>query len=173
MLSAEPRVLADGKTVLVSTFNCGLYLLDSLTSATPSARLVSSFPRKDGTSCAIPVIAGHYYLVTVPAWNAVVSLDISDPAAPKDVSRITLGRTDVPHWLAMAPDKRRVVVTGYQGMQHCVVIARFDSTSGQLTLDERFREDSASEPGFCMDNKTWPHGGSAKGIPHGAVFSRP
>jgi hypothetical protein len=23
-----------------------------------------------------------------------------------------------------------------------------------------------------MDNKTWPHGGSAKGIPHGAVFSR-
>lgn len=173
MLTAEPRVLADGKTVLVSTFNCGLYLLDSLTSTTPSARLVSSFPRKEGTYCAIPAIAGHYYLVTVPAWNAVVSLDISDPAAPKEVSRITLGATDVPHWLAIAPDKRRVVVTGYQGMQHRVVIARFDSTSGQLTLDERFREEGAREPGFRMDNKTWPHGGSAKGIPHGAVFSRP
>ena len=43
------------------------------------ARLVASFPQKAGTYCAIPVIAGHYYLVTVPAWNAVVSLDISNP----------------------------------------------------------------------------------------------
>jgi len=24
-----------------------------------------------------------------------------------------------------------------------------------------------------MDNKTWPHGGNAPGIPHGAVFSLP
>ena len=26
--TAEPRLLEDGRTVLVSTFNCGLYLLD-------------------------------------------------------------------------------------------------------------------------------------------------
>jgi hypothetical protein len=172
-LTAEPRILADGKTVLVSTFSCGLYLLDGLTSNTPSARLVSSFPQKEGTYCAIPVIAGHYYLVTVPAWNAVVSLDISDPAAPKEVSRVTLGADDVPHWIAISPDKRRVVITGYQGMQHRAMIARFDTATGQLTLDQRFREEGATEPGFRMDNKTWPHGGNAKGIPHGAVFSRP
>jgi hypothetical protein len=30
-----------------------------------------------------------------------------------------------------------------------------------------------TEPGFRIDNKTWPHGGAARGIPHGAVFSRP
>ena len=138
--------------MLVSTFNCGLYLMDGLTSDTPSARLVASFPRKDGTRCAIPVIAGHYYLVTVPAWSAVVSMDISNPAAPKEVSRITLGANDVPHWISLAPDGRRVVVTGYQGMQHRVVIARFDSTTGQLgNLDERFREEGATEAGF-------PHG---------------
>lgn len=172
LLSAEPRVLADGKTVLVSTFTCGLYVLDGLTSDTPSARLVSAFPRKDGTFCAIPAIVGRYYLVTVPAWNAVVSLDISDPAAPKEVSRLTLGSADVPHWISVTPDARRVVVTGYGAMQHRVVIARFDSSSGRLSLDERFREEGASEPGFRMDNKTWPHGGTTKGIPHGAVFSR-
>ena len=40
-------------------------------------------------------------------------------------------------------------------------------------MDTRFREPDATEPGFRMDDKTWPHGGSAKGIPHGAVFSRP
>ena len=79
LLTAEPRVLADGKTVLVSTFRCGLYLMEGLAGDAPSARMVASFPQKAGTYCAIPVIAGHYYLVTVPAWNAVVSLDISDP----------------------------------------------------------------------------------------------
>ena len=36
------------------------------------------------------MIAGHYYLVTVPAWSAVVSLDICDPGAPREVSRVTL-----------------------------------------------------------------------------------
>ncbi|MBX9927377.1 MAG: selenium-binding family protein [Gemmatimonadaceae bacterium] len=68
--TAEPRILSDGKTVLVSTFNCGLYLLDGLATAAPSAKLVASFPRKEGTSCAIPIVAGSYYLVTVPAWSA-------------------------------------------------------------------------------------------------------
>jgi hypothetical protein len=171
-LTAEPRVLADGRTVLVSTFHCGLYLMEGLETSAPSGRLVASFPRKERTYCAIPVIVGHYYLVTVPAWSAVVSLDISDPAAPREVSRLTLGADDVPHWISVSPDRRRVVVTGYGAMRHRVVMARFDSTTGQLALDERFREDGAAEPGFRMDDKTWPHGGNARGIPHGAVFSR-
>ena len=171
MMTAEPRVLADGRTVLVSTFACGLYLMEGLAGDTPSGRLVASFPRKEGTYCAIPIVAAHYYLVTVPAWNAVVSLDISDPAAPREASRVTLGPEDVPHWISMSPDHRRVVITGYRGMKHRVMIARFDSATGHLAIDERFREAGATEPGFRMDDKTWPHGGNAKGIPHGAVFS--
>jgi hypothetical protein len=172
MLTAEPRILADGRTVLVSTFACGLYLMEGLDGPSPSARLVASFPRKEQTYCAIPVIAGHYYLVTVPAWNAVVSLDISDPSAPREASRLTLGPDDVPHWIAMSEDRRRVVITGYGAMKHRAVIARFDSATGRLSPDARFREEGATEPGFRMDDKSWPHGGSAKGIPHGAVFSR-
>ncbi len=173
LLTAEPRLLPDGKRVLVSTFNCSLYLVEGLEGDAPSGRLVASFPRKTDEYCAIPVISGHYYLVTVPAWNAVVSLDISDPASPREVGRLTLGPEDVPHWIAMSPDQRRVVVTGYAGLQHRAVIARFDPANGALTLDERFREEGANQPGFRMDDKTWPHGGVAKGIPHGAVFSRP
>jgi hypothetical protein len=89
------------------------------------------------------------------------------------VSRVTLGPDDVPHWISVAPDRRRVVVTGYGTLRHRVVLARFDPATGRLALDERFREPGASEPGFRMDDKVWPHGGSAPGIPHGAVFSRP
>ena len=172
-LTAEPRVLADGRTVLVSTFSCGLYLMEGLEGEAPSARLVASFPRKEGTYCAIPVIVGNHYLVTVPAWNAVVALDISDPAAPREVSRLTLGSDDVPHWIAASADGRRVAITGYGAMEHRALIARFDPESGQLTLDERFREEGADEPGFTMDDETWPHGGEVAGIPHGAVFGRP
>ena len=170
--TAEPRLLEDGRTVLVSTFNCGLYLMEGLAGDRPSARLVATFPRKAGTYCAVPVIAGPYYLVTVPAWSAVVSLDIRDPAAPREVSRVRFGEDDVPHWIAMAPDHRRVVATGYKGMQHRVEILRFDPATGALAIDERFREPGAAAPGYRMDDKTWPHGGAAKGIPHGAVFSR-
>jgi hypothetical protein len=173
MMTAEPRVLDDGRTVLVSTFSCGLYLMQGLEGESPQGRLVASFPRKPKTYCAIPVVAGHYYLVTVPAWSAVVSLDISDPAAPREVSRVTLGPDDVPHWISMSEDRRRVVVTGYREMKHRVLIARFDSATGRLSLDDRFREPGASVPGFRMDDKTWPHGGNAKGIPHGSVFGRP
>jgi hypothetical protein len=171
-MTAEPRLLNDGRTVLVSTFRCGLYLLRGLDGPAPAGQLVSSFPRKDGTNCAVPVIAGRYYLVTVPAWNAVVSLDISDPARPREVSRVTLGAGDVPHWIAIEPNRRRVVITGYATLQHRLMMASFNDATGQLTLDERFRDEGAPNPGVRMDNKTWPHGGTAAGIPHGTVFSR-
>jgi hypothetical protein len=126
----------------------------------------------DHSEHAIPVIAGHYYLVTVPAWNAVVSADISDPTAPREVGRVTLGTEDVPHWIAISPDHRRVVVTGYGAMEHRVLILTFDATSGQLAIDRRFREEGDTTKGFRMDNKAWPHGGNAVGSPHGAVFGR-
>jgi len=172
-MTAEPRLLADGRTVLVSTFSCGLYLLRAIDGATPSGQLVSSFPRKKGTYCAVPVIAGHYYLVTVPAWSAVVSLDISNPAAPKEVSRLVLGETDIPHWIAIEPNHQRVVITGYGDLAHRIVMAKFDENTGRLTLDTEFRDEGAAIPGIRTDNKTWPHGGNAAGIPHGAVFALP
>ncbi len=172
-LTAEPRLLADGKRVLVSTFNCGLYLVDGLDQATPSATLVASFPQKAGENCAIPVIAGNYYLVTVPAWNAVVSLDISDPAHPREVSRLVLGANDVPHWIALEPNGERLVITGYGALEHRVLLATVNAATGALALDERFRADGATAAGFRLDSTPWPHGGNAPAVPHGAVFSRP
>ena len=171
--TAEPRVLEDGRTVLVSTFTCGLFLVEGLDGETPTAKQVASFPEKPGTSCAIPSIVGHYYLVTVPAYSAVVVLDIADPSAPREVSRVAFSAEEVPHWISVSADGKRVVVTGYAAMQHRVYLMDFDAATGQLTLDARFREAGASEPGFRLDDKQWPHGSAAKGVPHGAVFSRP
>ena len=172
-LTAEPRLLSDGRTVLVSTFNCGLFVIDSLDGSRPTGRLVASFPMKPKTDCAIPVISGHYYLVTVPAWSAVVSLDIADPSHPREVSRVTLGKDDVPHWISIEPNQRRVVITGYAAMKNRVVIASFDPATGRLAIDRRFRDAGSTGFGLRMDNKIWPHGGRAAGVPHGAVFSTP
>ena len=171
--SAEPRVLNDGRTVLVTTFACGLYLLQGLETGTPSARLVGTLPRSKDTYCAIPVISGRYLLITVPAYPAVVSLDISDPANPREVSRLTLQPGDVPHWIALEPSTRRLVLTGYGKLQNRVLLATFDSATGALALDQRFREEGDTLPGFRFDSRTWPHGSTTAGIPHGAVFSLP
>lgn len=172
-LTAEPRLLDDGKTVLVSTFTCSLFLLSGLESDDPKGTLVATFPRTKDQYCAIPVIVGHYYLVTVEAGSAVVSLDISDPSKPREVSRLALGTTDIPHWIAVEPNHKRVVITGYGTMKSRVMMANFDETTGKLTLDERFRDEGAATPGVLMNNKVWPHGGNAAGLPHGAVFSNP
>jgi hypothetical protein len=173
MYTAEPRLLEDGRTVLVSTFNCGLYLLEGIESDKPSGRLVASFPRKENENCAIPLVRGNHYLVTVPAYSGVVSLDISDPAKPREVSRVSFDSTDVPHWISMSANGRRVIVTGYESMKHRVELLHFDVATGSLTRDTLFRDAGASTPGVRLDNKSWPHGGNAPGVPHGAVFSRP
>jgi hypothetical protein len=162
--TAEPRLLADGRTVLVSTFNCGLYLLEGIDGDRPAGRLVASFPRKKDAYCAIPVVTGRWYLVTVPAYSGVVSLDISNPAAPREVGRLALDSADVPHWIALEPNSRRLVITGYGALQHRVLLAAFDSATGALSLDARFREAGATAPGFTMPGKA---------VPHGAVFSLP
>lgn len=171
-LTAEPRLLADGRTVMVATFNCGLYLLDGIDGATPSARLVAAFPRKERTNCAIPVVAGSYWIATVPSYPAIVSLDISDPAHPREASRLILGEGDVPHWISLEPNQRRLVITGYGQLRTRVLMATFDPATGTLALDQRFRAPGATRPGFDLVGP-WPHGGSAAGRPHGAVFSRP
>jgi hypothetical protein len=171
-LTAEPRLLSDGRTVMVSTFTCSLYLLHGIEGNAPSGSLVASFPRKAGTYCAIPVVAGSYWITTVPSYPGVVSLDISDPAHPREASRLTLGDGDIPHWIALEPNHRRLVLTGYGALSTRVLLATFDPESGALALDERFRPPGAARAGFDLLGP-WPHGGTGAGTPHGAVFSRP
>jgi hypothetical protein len=166
--SGEPRLLPDG-SVYIHTFQCGLYHLTGLENSSPHAALVYTFA---GQLCAVPIVTGHWWLQTVPAAHAVVVLDITDPAHPREVARVTLDDKQQPHWIALAPGGRRIVINSGEYGEHRLFIADFDPQTGKLTLDARFRDRGSDRPGVSMDGKTWPHGFHGNAYPHGAVFSR-
>jgi hypothetical protein len=167
--SSEPRLLADGRTMLVGTFYCGLYRINGLEGADPSATLVYDFGDR---ICSVPVVAGHFWVEALTTAHCVVSLDVSDPSHPVEVGRIVLGPEDQPHWLAVEPHGNRIVITGYKGLYYRLLIANIDLSTGKLSLDNQFREEGSDKPGFNFD-RHWPDGWNGPAIPHGAVFSRP
>lgn len=168
---AEPRLLSDGRTVLVSTFTCGLYRLTDLEGENPSAEFVHRF---GGKNCALPVVAGNFWVQTVPDSRALVSLNLSNPSKPVEASRLVLGEKDKPHWIALDPNGKRIVISGGDdSLESRLLIANIDSKTGKLSLDEAFREKGAKLAGINFDRESWLHGKTGRAIPHGAVFSRP
>ena len=168
--AAEPRVLRDGETVLASTFGCRLLRVEGLDGTAPSVTVVHAF---QGEGCALPVVAGNHWIQTVPAAHGLVALDVSNPGEPREVARLSLGDDDWPHWIALSPDGRRIVVTGYAGTRHRILVVDVDPATGAMTLDEDFRDPGSSRPGISFDRPDWPHGASGPADPHGAVFSGP
>lgn len=168
--AAEPRVLSDGRTVMVTTFGCRLLRISGVDTPTPTAEAVHDF---GGTGCALPIVVGDYWIQAVPDAHGLVALDVSDPAAPWEVSRVTLSDDDWPHWISLAPDRRRVVVTGYAGTRHRIILVDLDPVTAQMSVDRDFGDPASDRPGISMDVDSWPHGATGPGDPHGVVFSRP
>ena len=167
--TGEPRLLPDGKSVYIHTFNCGLYLLRDVDGAAATS-LVHTF---DGKNCGVPILTGHYWLQTVPEAHALVVLDIADPAKPREVSTLSLGVDEQPHWIAIDPTGRRVVLNSAGGgKSNRLFLVNFNPENGALAMDERFRDAGATSPGIDLSGKTWPHGFTGRAVPHGTVFSR-
>jgi len=166
----EPRLLEDGKTVLIHTFSCGLYLLDGVGTSSPVVRYVRTF---DGSDCGVPVRIGHYWIQTLTSAHAVVVLDIPDPANLREVSRFTFDDKQTPHWIASDADESRLVVDSGGNGENRIFILNFSRQTGALTVDEKFRDPGSNRPGIVTDGKWWPHGFHGDAFPHGAVFSRP
>ncbi len=167
---AEPRLLPDG-SIYVNTFSCGLYRIKDVTGAQPSAELVYTFPGGDNmhTICSVPVVVGHYWIQTVAALPGLIALDISHPEKPVEVSRLVFdSHFPMPHWLAADRQSNRLVITG--DMESWVLVARFDSDKGTLSLDQSFREPGAAGPGVSFDRREWPHGQAGRALVHGALF---
>ena len=167
---AEPRLLADG-SVYVNTFTCGLYRVEGLTSATPTAKFVHAFPAGPNLHdmCAVPLVYGKYWIQTVGAINGLVVLDASNPDRPVEVSRLTLPAAfHVPHWVAGDRTSGRIAVTGME--DSWLLMLKFDEATGRLSIDDSFG--SAGKPGLQFDRADWPHGPSGKAMVHGIVFSK-
>lgn len=158
--TSEPRVLADGKTVVVPSFHCGLYLAKDLAGAHPTLKHVYDFGYR---VCEVPVVAGDYLLETMQSGHAIVSLDMHDPEHPHEVGRILLPPDEYPHWLGLEPGGDRVAITGPGALATKVRFATIDRRTGKLTL----------EPATLDLTRTWPDGWQGSAIPHGAVFSNP
>ncbi|HEX8030362.1 MAG TPA: hypothetical protein VF491_17930 [Vicinamibacterales bacterium] len=167
--TGEPKLLPDGRSVYVHTFNCGLYLVRDVDQASPAAPFVRSFPGKD---CGVPVLTSHYWVQTVPQTHAVVALDITDPEHPREVSTVVFGDDESPHWLAIDPSGRRLVMNSGGSKGNRLYVVNFDPASGALSIDEGFRDAGSTRPGIALNGKTWPHGFSGTPVPHGTVFSR-
>ena len=108
--SSEPRLLADGKTVVVPTFNSGLFLVRNLASDSPTLQHIYDFGYR---TCEVLVVVGNFLVETMQSGHAIVSLDLHDSEHPHEVSRILLPPDEYLHWLALEPGGDRLVITGY------------------------------------------------------------
>ncbi len=121
-------MLSDGRTVVVSSFNCGMFLLDGLEGPAPTAELIHAFA--GGGECALPVVAGRYWVAT-DTKAGLISLDMTNPRKPVEVSRLALPGGQGPHWISLAPDGRRIVVSGGKvAFETRVLMARIDPATG-------------------------------------------
>jgi hypothetical protein len=163
----EPRLLEDGRTVLVSTLRCGLYRIDGLQTADPAAVLIHTFADQ---RCDMPAVIGRHWVQTLSTNHALVTLDISNPAQPREVARLELGADNRPHWLSVEPGSNRMVLTGYRDLQYRVLMLQLDPATGGVTVDRAFREENSTEPGVSFERARWPHGARGPALPHGALF---
>jgi hypothetical protein len=168
--TGEPRLLPDGKSVYIHTFNCGLYLLRGAERGQPTASFVMAF---QGVNCGVPILTGHFWLQTVPGAHALIALDIADPQHPRELSRLAIGDDEQPHWIAIDPTGRRVVLNSSgKGTGNRLYVVNFDPRDGRLSFDDRFRDADGQRPGISLTGKSWPHGFMGTAVPHGTVFSR-
>jgi hypothetical protein len=107
--TGEPHLLPDGKSVYIHPFNGGMYLVRGLERDSRTATFVKGFQGKD---CGVPILTGHWWLQPVPEAHALLALDITDPEHPREVSSVSLGADVGPHWIAIDPSGRRVVLNG-------------------------------------------------------------
>lgn len=173
---AEVRLLADGTTAIMTTFTCAMYLLHGLETDEPRAELVNVLPWDAYPNhCGIPLTRGRFWVQTYAYGDssALISLDVSDPANPVEVDRLTLEETWAPHWISMEPEGDRIVVTSAEGSTlYRVLVVHLDPETGSLALDSTFRSPDTAVPGVSFDRSKWPHGAAGSARPHGAVFSR-
>ncbi|HEX7977816.1 MAG TPA: hypothetical protein VF461_04395 [Gemmatimonadaceae bacterium] len=163
----EPRVLRDGRTVLVSSVACRLYRVTGLEGTDPRLEMVHEEAQR---GCALPVVIGNYWVQSNAATHRIFSLDVRDLLNVRMVSSVELDERQRPHWLAT--DGSRIVVVNEPAptAERRMWMLQIDRASGALTLDSAFRDAGSTRPGIAFDRASWPHGATGTAVPHGTVF---
>ena len=168
----EAATLADGRSVIVNTWRCGLYRVADLETDAPRLEFVLSVkPSPDaGNGCAVPVVVGKYWVMPIGYQHRVVVLDVSRPAQPRVVSSLASDSTFFPHWSAADPRSDRIVITEQGDGAPRVLMARLDARTGTLRWDDRFSDAGAARPGLDFRKVVLPGGSRGSAMPHAAVF---
>jgi hypothetical protein len=162
----EPRIGPDG-AAYIQTLSCGLQRVSGMEGPRPTAKLVHKFP---GQFCGVPTIVGHFLVQSVPSIHGFVVVDISDGNNVREVSRLVIDDKYGSHWTAWDAKAKRLVITSGQSGDRMYLL-KLNEQTGALTIDDKFR-DTDGQVGFSFAKRTWPHGWTGEGKPHGAVFSR-
>lgn len=165
----EARTIADGRTVLLNTYECGFYRVTKL-DGDPEIEPIHALRQPAMSGCGVPVLSGSYWIMPVAYGHRILALDIQDPGKPRLVSELLTDSTFHPHWLSKDPQSDRIVVTGQGDGSPVVMMLRLDAATGTLTWDDRFRGPGASSSGVSFARASWPNGIAGHAMPHAALF---
>jgi hypothetical protein len=163
----EPRVLNDGRTVLVNTGECRLYHVTGLAGTDPQLEMIHQETAK---GCALPVVIGDYWVQASATDHRVFSLDVHDLKNVRTVSSVSFDERQRPHWLAT--DGSRIVVVNEPSAtaERRMWMLQLNRANGQIAIDPDFRDAGSTRPGIAFDRADWPHGATGAAVPHGTVF---
>ncbi len=168
----EPRVMPDG-SVLLNAYGCGFYRVTGLETSQPRITNVHTIDvRAAGDSlaaCGIPAVVGRFWVMAVGRLSALVTIDVSDPARPREVARLQADAGFRPHWMAKDAGSDRLIVGAENGGENRMLMARVDARTGRVWWDETLRAPDGSL-GISFRRERWPHGASGEAFGHAALF---
>jgi hypothetical protein len=171
-----PRRMTDG-SVLMNSFGCAFSRLSGIASDRPKLENVYTIdtpepPRPDATrgACSIPTVVGNHWIMPVGRIHSVVVLDVSNPAAPREVSRLETAADFNPHWSAKDPRSNRIIIGAELGGEQGMYMLLFDRRSGQLSFDTAFRSTTGKIGYIDLEAQRWQHGPSGPAWAHAALF---
>jgi hypothetical protein len=103
---------------------------------------------------------GKYWIMPVGRIHSVVVLDMSNPAAPREVSRLETAADFNPHWSAKDPRSNRVIIGAELGGEQGMYMLLFDERSGKLSFDTAFRSATGKIGYIDLEAQQWQHGPS-------------
>jgi hypothetical protein len=150
-----------------------MYVLSQL-DGIPVATLARSFPWSpvsgEDTDCNVPVRSGRFWVQPVGTTGSLVVLDVSRPEKPAIVDELAFGIDARPHWLALEPGGKRIVMTGGGTLAGGVYLIDMDPETGKIRHATDLPATKSGIPGVRFDREEWPHGKSGSAFAHGAVF---